>query len=80
MLATLLGDEKLNAIKAFIEERQGGNITREDVERLLNQCGFTSIANSLEDDLKKGKLHVIILLYIKDIFTQTKPFIVRVLT
>ena len=54
VLATLLGDEKLNAIKTFVEERQGRDITREEVERLLMGHGFTSLANSLEDNLKKG--------------------------
>ena len=55
VLATLLGDERLNAIKTFIEERQGRDITREEIEGLLKGRGFTSLANSLEDDLKKGK-------------------------
>ena len=55
MLTTLLGDEKLNAIKTFVEDRQGRDITREEIERLLKGRGFTSLANSLEDNLKKGK-------------------------
>ena len=54
MLATLLGDEKLKAIKAFILDKQGGDISREEMERLLQVNGFTSLADSLEDDLKKG--------------------------
>ena len=56
MLASLLGDEKLNAVKTIIEERQGGDITREEIEGLLKEHGFTALANSLEDNLKKGKL------------------------
>ena len=60
MLASLLGAEKLNAVKTIIEERQGGDITREEIEGLLKERGFTSLANSLKDDLKKGKLIFII--------------------
>ena len=57
VLATLLAtytDEKLKDVKYSIQEKQGGNISREEVKRSLRQSGLTLIADGLKEYLEKG--------------------------
>ena len=61
ILANLLAvhsDEKLKEIKAAIEEKEGGDISLEEVERSLRERGLNSIADSLKDNLEKGKSNI----------------------
>ena len=58
-LAKLLAsysDEKLKSIKLNLQKKQGGDISREEVERTLRESGLTSIADDLKDNLKKSML------------------------
>ena len=58
MLASLLtaySDEKLKEIQLFIQEKQKiQDITREEVERSLQQNGLEAIASDLKDNIEKG--------------------------
>ena len=59
-LAKLLAsysDEKLKEIKLNIQKKQGGDISREEVERSLRESGLTSIADDLKEKLEKGSLY-----------------------
>ena len=54
MLGTLLGDEKLKDLHLSIQKKQG-DISREEVEMLLQQSGQVTIADSLKDEIEKGE-------------------------
>ena len=57
VLSNLLGvysDEKIKEIRLFIQGKQGGDISREEVERLLRQSGLKSISDNLKENLEKG--------------------------
>ena len=57
VLATVLAkytDENFKDLKHFIQEKQGGDISREEVERLLRQSELTLIADGLKEYLEKG--------------------------
>ena len=59
ILARLLAaysDEKLKEIKATIEEKEGGDVSLEEVERSIRERGLNSIADGLKDNLEKGKV------------------------
>ena len=47
-------DEKLSGIKQFIQERQSGSLSLEEVERTLQQSGKADVASRLREKLKKG--------------------------
>ena len=56
-LAKLLAaysDEKLKEIKLNLQKKQGGDVSREEVERSLRESGLTSIADNLKENLKKS--------------------------
>ena len=56
-LAKLLAaysDEKLKEIKLNLQKKQGGDISREEVERSLRENGLTSIADDLKENLEKS--------------------------
>ena len=56
-LAKLLAaysDEKLKEIKLNLQKKQGGDISREEVERSLRESGLTSIADDLKENLEKS--------------------------
>lgn len=62
MLTTLLtkySDEKLKQIKLSIQERGDTGISREEIEKSLQNEGLTSIANNLKGNLEKGKVCLI---------------------
>ena len=47
-------NEKIKEIQQSIQKKQGGNISREEVEKLLRECGLTTVADELKYDLHKG--------------------------
>ena len=54
-LLTTYSDEKLKEIQLFIQEKQEiQDITREEVERSLQQSGLEAIAIDLKDNIEKG--------------------------
>ena len=66
-LAKLLAaysDERLKEIKLNLHKKQGGDISREEVERTLRENGLTSIANDLKENLEKSNYFFVVSLYI----------------
>ena len=49
-------NEKIKEIQQSIRKKQGGDISREEVERSLRAGGLPAVANELEQNLLKGKL------------------------
>ena len=47
--------DKVKEITRSIQERQDGNISRQEIERSLRLGGLTSIADGLEENLERGK-------------------------
>ena len=47
-------DEKLKELQLSIQKEQG-DISREEVEKLLRKCGLTTTADWLKEDIEKGK-------------------------
>ena len=61
-LAKLLdaySDAKLKEIKLNLQKKQGGDISREEVERSLRENGLTSIADDLKENLEKSNHYVV---------------------
>ena len=48
-------NEKIKEIQQSIRKKQGGDISREEVERSLRKGGLTTIADELEQSLLKGR-------------------------
>ena len=54
-LLTTYSDINLKEIQLFIQEKQEiQDITREEVERSLQQSGLEAIASDLKDNIEKG--------------------------
>ena len=47
-------DEKLKEISRLFEQKQGGDVSREEVERSLREQGMTLIADDLKQSIEKG--------------------------
>ena len=50
-------DEKLKELQLLIQEKQEGEISREEVEVLLRQRGLMMNADKLKDDIERG-MHI----------------------
>ena len=64
VLSSLLdaySNEKIKEIQLSIRKKQGGDISRQEVERSLRDGGLPAVADELEQSLLKGK------------FSQVKP-------
>ena len=48
-------NEKIKEIQQSIRKKQGGDISREEVERSLREGGLTAVADELEQSLLKGR-------------------------
>ena len=53
-LLAAYSDEKLQEIKVSLQDKQGGDITREAVEMSLRESGLIELADGLKDDLEKS--------------------------
>ena len=53
-LLAAYSDEKLKDLKVVVQEKHGGDISREEVEQSLRGNGFPMIADSLKEGIKKG--------------------------
>ena len=57
-LLDVYSSEKIKEIQQSIQKKQGGeggDISREEVERLLQEIGMTTLAKDLKQALQKGK-------------------------
>ena len=54
ILLTPYTDEKLKELRLSIQKEQG-DISREEVEKLLRKYGLTTTADRLKEDIEKGK-------------------------
>ena len=48
-------NEKIKEIQRSIQKKQGGDISREEVERSLRENGQAIVADELEENLRKGE-------------------------
>ena len=53
-LLDLYSKEAIDKIKLEIHGKQGENISREEVERLLQQYGLQQVADDFEGSIEKG--------------------------
>ena len=54
-ILAVYSDVKIKELQLTIQQKQGGEITLEEVIKLIQESSHTSIADTLEDDMKKGK-------------------------
>ena len=54
-LLAAYSDDKLKDIILNLQKKQGGDISREEVETSLRENGLTSIADDLKENLEKCK-------------------------
>ena len=53
-LLNAYSNEKIKEIQQSIKKKQGGDISREEVESSLREGGLTTVADELEHNLHKG--------------------------
>ena len=54
-LLAAYSNEKIREILQSIHSKQGGDMSREEIEKMLRDGGLQTIAEELEQSLQKGK-------------------------